>query len=175
MLQRVRWREEFQPQALEDAQAIRLLLLLDIAAAQGFPCKNMAVRWQLHWNPDLWAVTSDSPAHATHAGQLQVCLPGANTKQPLSSSSGGLPRAQPTHAEAERLVKTTIDMSCGSSYVTGSPATKARRVSRLPLATCCPAAACLRPSSQATAAPRAAVQPHDGVRAGLNISYKLLS
>lgn len=72
MLQRVRWREEFQPQALEDPQAVRLLLLLDIAAAQGFPSRTVAIRWQLHWNPDLWAVTSDSPARATHAGQLQV-------------------------------------------------------------------------------------------------------
>lgn len=70
----MRWREEFRPLALAGPKAVRLLLLLDIAAAQRFPSRNVAVRWQLHWSPELWTIASDSPAHAAYAGQLRVCL-----------------------------------------------------------------------------------------------------
>ncbi len=72
VLQRVRWRDEFSPVAPPDPEAIRLLLLLDIASAQGFPSRNVAVRWQLNWNPDLWHIQTDSSVHAVHEGQLQA-------------------------------------------------------------------------------------------------------
>lgn len=76
VLQRVRWREEFRPVAPSDPAAVRLLLLLDIVSAQGFPSRNVAVRWQLNWNPDLWHVEADGLAHSSHFGQLQVSFRG---------------------------------------------------------------------------------------------------
>lgn len=77
VLQRVRWREEFRPLALPSSEAIRLLLLLDIAAAQGFPSRNVAVRWQLNWDPGLWTVATDGHIRSPIAGQLHVgaCSP----------------------------------------------------------------------------------------------------
>ncbi|KAK9841716.1 hypothetical protein WJX74_010733 [Apatococcus lobatus] len=96
VLQRVRWREQFHPPALADPEAVRLLLLLDIAAAQGFPSRNVAVKWQLHWNPDLWTVISDSPGPAVPAGQLQGTTQLSRAKGwPWQRQSSSVSLAQP--------------------------------------------------------------------------------